>query len=40
MLQRTTALNLPPLPARPLRVLIEDPGLIVVTWAHRLPPST
>jgi hypothetical protein len=29
MLQRTTAANSPPLPARPLRVLIEDPALIV-----------
>jgi hypothetical protein len=29
MLQRTTTANPPPLPARPLRVLIEDPVLIV-----------
>lgn len=29
MLQRTAAVNPPLLPARPLRVLIEDPALIV-----------
>jgi hypothetical protein len=29
MLQRTTAIRPPPLPARPLRILIEDPALIV-----------
>jgi hypothetical protein len=29
MLQRSTAISPPPLPARPLRVLIEDPALIV-----------
>lgn len=29
MLQRTTAVDRPRLPARPLRVLIEDPALVV-----------
>jgi hypothetical protein len=29
MLQRTTALDASPLPGRPLRVIIEDPALIV-----------
>jgi hypothetical protein len=29
MLQRTTAISPPPFPGRPLRVLIEDPALIV-----------
>jgi hypothetical protein len=29
MLQRTTPINPPPFPGRPLRVLIEDPALIV-----------
>jgi hypothetical protein len=28
MLQRTTAINPPPVPGRPLQVLIEDPALI------------
>jgi hypothetical protein len=28
MLQRTTAIDPPPVPGRPLRVLIEDPALI------------
>jgi hypothetical protein len=29
MLQRTNAINPPPFPGRPLRVIIEDPALIV-----------
>jgi hypothetical protein len=29
MLQRTTAIDLPPVPGPPLRVIIEDPALIV-----------
>ena len=34
MLQRTTAINPPPVPGRPLRVLIEDPALIADELAN------